>query len=108
MTTQTIAELNDKFRQGDMSLGIVVMTPKVRALTLVKQAELMELVKGCLWFGTECNEPNSERNFGGVTLGKGYYWQIDYYDLSLTQASVDPTNPGVTKRVMTLMQEEEY
>lgn len=106
--SKSIALLNDRFRQGDTSLGIVVMTPKVRALTFEKRTKLMELVKGCLWFGTECNEPKNERNFGGVTLGKGYYWQIDYYDLSLTQASVDPANPNVTKRVMTLMQEDEY
>lgn len=104
-----IGELNDQFRQGDMSLGIYLKTPEVRALTFEQQDELLELVRGSNWFSDNCNEPDYERDFGKVTLdGKGYYWQIEYKDPSLTQASEEPANPNVTKRTMTLMREDEY
>lgn len=104
-----IGELNDRFRQGDMSLGIYWMTPEVRALTFEQQDELLQLVRDSNWFSDNCNEPDYERNFGRVTLDrKVYCWQIDYKDPSLTQASEDPANPNVTKRTMTLMREDEY
>ena len=37
-----------------------------------------------------------------------YYWKIDYYDLAMSQHSLDATNPEATIRVLTIMCADEY
>jgi hypothetical protein len=44
-----------------------------------------------------------------VTVGDHVVmFKIDYFDLDLRHRSPDPSDPGVTRRVMTLLLAEEY
>lgn len=108
MTTETIAELNDKFRRHeDRSLGRYVITPGVRALNPEKQFELIDLVKNFDSFTTG-NDPYQERDFGKVTMDEeDYFWKIDYYDLDMEYLSENPADPSLTRRVMTIMHSSE-
>lgn len=109
MSTETIAEPNDRFRRReDKNLGMYMMTPGVRALPLEKQAQLIDLVKNFNSFTTN-SDPYGEHDFGKVVLdGESFYWKIDYYDLNLKYLSDNPADPSLTKRVMTIMQSSEY
>lgn len=104
----TIAELNDRFRQGDMSLGQYMMTTGVQALPTDKQNQLHQLVQNFDQF-TPDNDPYGEHDFGKVTLdGDEYFWKIDYYDPTLTRHSDDPASLNATRRVLLLMCTDEY
>lgn len=104
----TIAELNDRFRKGDMSLGQYIMTAGVQALAPEKQVQLIRLVRDFDQF-TPDNDPYEEHDLGKVTLdGEEYFWKIDYYDPTLTRHSDDPASPNATRRILTLMHTSEY
>lgn len=104
----TIAELNDRFRQGDMTLGQYIITAGVQALAPEKQVELIQLVR-CFDQFTADNDPYREHDFGKVALdGEDYFWKIDYYDPTLTRHSDDPKSPNATRRIMTVMSASEY
>jgi hypothetical protein len=103
-----IAELNDRFRKGDMSLGQYKMTQGVNALEPEKRLELIQLVQDFDSFYPG-NDPYGERDFGKVTLDdESYYFKIDYYDPTLTHHSEDPASPNATRRVLFLMRTDEY
>lgn len=103
-----IAQLNDRFRQGDHTLGQVRATQMVQALSSEDQQALFRLVRVFNEF-TEDNDPWKEHDFGSVEFKGGkYFWKIDYYDKNLKYGSEDPSNPAVTIRVLTLMHSSEY
>jgi len=55
------------------------------------------------------DDPYGERDFGAFNLaGEQLIWKIDYYDRMLRGASPDPTDPAVTRRVLTLMLASDY
>ena len=105
-----IAALNDQFRKGDFSLSRWFLTPKVAALAEDKKQELFQAVRSLDNFiETETVSPSGEHNFGLVTQDNtDYLWEIDYYDQSLTSISPNPSDPGYTVRVLTLMRADEY
>lgn len=109
MTTEIIAELNDRFRRHEnRNLGRYMMTPGVQALTREKQFELVQLVKGFNSF-TEGNDSYGEHDFGKVTMDEeDYFWRIDYYDLNMEYLSSNPADPTLTRRIMTIMRSNEY
>jgi hypothetical protein len=106
--SKKIAELNDRFRKGELGLGVKKLTQGVSALSKAQKLRLLALVKNFNESTSE-NNPYGERDFGSVELDEEmYFWKIDYYDLSLTVGSEDPANTAVTRRVLTIMHSSEY
>jgi hypothetical protein len=102
---ERIAQLNDQSRKNPTGW---FMTQGVLALS---RTELEEVVKKVVEFSdfTPGNNPYGERDFDRVEhKGEGYYWKIDYYDLDGKHGSLNPADPAVTKRVLTLMTCSEY
>src|SRR5450755_3818201 len=55
------------------------------------------------------NDHHEEHDFGAFDAdGKRVFFKIDYFDSSLTVHSPDPSNPKITRRVITIMLAEEY
>ncbi len=58
---------------------------------------------------TEDNDPYGEHDFGSfVHHEEKMFWKIDYYDKMMTAGSEDPSDGGVTTRVLTVMLASEY
>ena len=105
--TQKIAELNDTFRKTGQG-GTFLLT---RGVVNLPGMNFLALIKALAAFDRfdDGNNPYGERDFGDVDFGGTYLlWKIEYYDLEMEHASPDPTDPAVTKRVMTVMLPEEY
>ena len=102
-----VRELNDALRQT-FKRGRVMMTQGVNALDDELKAKVIAAVQG---FGKfhKANDPHHEHDFGSLTVDHAmYYWKIDYYDLAMSQHSLDPTNDEATIRVLTIMCADEY
>jgi hypothetical protein len=109
MSSQTaqIRALNDQLRQN-LSTGLAVITPGIAALG---REAVDRIVKTISVYDDFCraNDPHEEHDFGGFEAeGVTVYFKIDYYDNDLSCHSPDPTDPGVTKRVITIMLASEY
>lgn len=107
MTIAAIQKLNDAFRQT-FSGGTVLLTSGVQSLPSDVQARLLRAVATFSDFTNE-NDPHGEHDFGScVIAGKTFFWKIDCYDASMEYGSPDPTDPSITKRVLTIMFADEY
>jgi hypothetical protein len=109
MTTQTerIRSLNDSLRQN-LATGTAIMTPGVAALG---QETIARIVKTIEVYDDFChaNDPHEEHDFGAFDVdGRRIFFKIDYYDPTLTVHSSDPSDPAITRRVITIMLAEEY
>jgi Protein of unknown function (DUF3768) len=109
METKTvrIRALNDQLRQRLIG-GMAVITPGVAALG---QEAVARIVKTIEVYDDFChaNDPHEEHDFGAFDAdGHRIFFKIDYYDSTLTVHSPDPSDPNVTKRVITIMLAEEY
>ncbi len=105
--TDRIRALNDALRH-DLSLGHAVMTPGVAALG---PEVIARIVKTIQIYDDFChaNDPYEEHDFGSFAVdGHTIFFKIDYFDKDLIYHSPDPSDPGVTKRVITIMLAEEY
>ena len=105
--TDKIRELNDQLRQN-FAGGAAVITPGIAALGAEAVARI---VKTVAVFDDFChaNDPHEEHDFGAFDAdGHRVFFKIDYFDESLTYHSLDPADPSVTKRVITIMLAEEY
>ena len=55
------------------------------------------------------NDPYEEHDFGSFEAdGRLIYFKIDYYDPTLSVHSADPSDPSITRRVLTIMLADEY
>ena len=105
--TARIRALNDELRQN-LAEGIAVMTPGIAALGAEAVARIVKTIAVYDDF-CHANDPHEEHDFGAFdAAGKRIFFKIDYYDETLTVHSPDPSDPNVTKRVITIMLAEEY
>ncbi|MDP4006615.1 DUF3768 domain-containing protein [Methylobacterium sp. NEAU K] len=105
--TARVRALNDAFRLS-FAGGQVVETPGVVELPESNRIALLLAVRRFDSFDAE-NDPHSEHDFGTVDVGgERFFWKIDSYDRALLGHSLDPTDPGVTTRVLTIMRADEY
>src|SRR5580704_7077459 len=109
MTTKTepIRILNDRLRQ-DLNTDNAVITTGVAALGPEAVARIVKTIEVYDDF-CHANDPHEEHDFGAFDAdGHKVFFKIDYYDESMTVHSPDPSDPKVTKRVITIMLAEEY
>ena len=67
------------------------------------QAAILDRVRTFDDFTPE-NDPHGEHDFGSFEhKGRTIFWKIDYYDLFLNNGSSDPSDPALTRRVLTVM-----
>ena len=105
--TQKIAELNDLCRTAMGVAGRLVQTPGIRALS-ADQSAIREKVERFDAF-TPDNDPYREHDSGSIEHnGEAIIWKIDYYDRTMTYLSDNPSDPGQTTRVLTIMLACEY
>jgi hypothetical protein len=108
MTTKTeaIRTLNDELRQN-LSAGTALITAGVAALGAEAVARIVKTIAVYDDF-CHANDPYEEHDFGSFEVdGHTIFFKIDYYDSTLTVHSPDPSDPAVTKRVITIMLAEE-
>lgn len=108
-TRQRIRDLNDAFRRsGSSAGGQWMLTCGVQALGSEFMILAIRAVQEFDGF-TPDNDPYGEHDFGSTNLGgQTLFWKIDYYDRTLTYGSDDPSDPAVTRRVITVMLASEY
>jgi hypothetical protein len=105
--TARIRALNDEMRQRLIG-GMAVMTPGIAALGPEAVAWIIKTIEVYDDF-CHANDPHEEHDFGAFDAdGHKVFFKIDYYDETLTVHSPDPSDPKVTKRVITIMLAEEY
>lgn len=103
----TITELNDAHRRA-IPITTTYVTAGVAALPSDTQARIFERVRTYNAF-TDHNDPWQEHDFGSFEVDEQtFFWKIDCYDSTLQSASPDPTDPFVTRRVLTIMFAAEY
>ncbi len=108
--TRDIARLNDALRRDldPAANGTVLITAGVKGLGEEVINAAMTALREFDDF-TENNDPHHEHDFGSFTAsGHKFFWKIDYYDLQMERLSPDPSDPTVTRRVLTLLLPEEY
>ena len=107
-TKQKISRLNDGLRQGQGVNGEIMLTSGIHGQG---QEFVTEVAKAVAEFDafSEDIDPHQEHDFGSLEVqGQKIFFKLDYYDLDLKMHSPDPSDPAVTKRVLTIMLAEEY
>ena len=100
-----IAALNDQARQTFTGCRVVV-TRGIEVITDVQA--ILHQVQGFDQF-TPANDPYGEHDFGSfIYADNTIFWKFDYFDLDMTMHSLDPSDPNITARVLTVMLADEY
>ena len=106
-TTERIRALNDQLRTTGQG-GDLVVTRGIAALGTETKAAIYAAVQTFDRFTTD-NDPHGEHDFGLIEIaGERIMFKIDYYDSSMTYLSPDPSDPQVTRRVLTILLASEY
>jgi hypothetical protein len=102
-----IRELNDQLRRTFQG-GRIVRTSSIAHLPDLEQERIYTALKKFEDFKPE-NDPNGEHDMVFFDVdGSAYIAKIDYYDVDERLLSDDPSDPKITKRVMTIMRADEY
>ncbi|MEH6792456.1 DUF3768 domain-containing protein [Parasphingorhabdus sp.] len=105
--TAQIRALNDQFRQTGIG-GIILHTNGIQALGQEFMAKTVQGVIAFDDFGPN-NDPYGEHDFGALTIAENrIFWKIDYYGNDMESGTPDPSDPNLTKRVLTIMLASEY
>lgn len=105
--TWVIRDLNDQLRQN-FEGGRVVMTQGVQALADKTIVRVFKAVRDFDDF-TEDNDPYKTHEFGMLDVDdKRLMFKIDAYDENLEFGSLNPADPKVTTRVLTVLLASEY
>lgn len=105
--TEQIRTLNDRLRQN-FSQGTAVITNGIAALGAEAVARIVKTIAVYDDF-CHANDPYEEHDFGAFEAdGHTVFFKIDYYDKNMEFHSLDPADPTVTERVITIMLAEEY
>jgi hypothetical protein len=105
--TERIRALNDALRKN-FSQGLAVMTMGIAGLGSEAVARIVKTIEVYDDF-CHANDPHEEHDFGSFEAdGRTIFFKIDYFDKDLAYHSPDPSDPTVTKRVITIMLAEEY
>ena len=105
--TARIRDLNDAFRTT-LAEGKCALSAGVAELGIPFATAAAAAARAYRNF-TPDNDPDGEHDFGAFMIEEQrLIWRIDYYDPTLRYGSRDPSNPAATKRVLTVMLEEEY
>ena len=106
-TTARIRALNDAERWC-LNDGLTDWTNGIASLLPNDQAAILDRVRTFDDFAPE-NDPHDEHDFGAFAYkGRTVYWKIDYYDLLRCNGSRDPSDPALTRRVLTVTFADEY
>ena len=102
-----IAELNDILRMAFRG-GKIMLTDGFNALPEETKAKAMHAMRNYSDFDP-INDLSGTHDFGAFIVDNmKFYFKIAYYDPTMQYGSDDPSNPAITKRVLTLMLAEEY
>lgn len=102
-----IASLNDHARQTFTGCR-VILSCGVSLLDDEQKRRAFHAVKSFNKFTPE-NDPYGEHDFGSIRLGDHLiFWKFEYYDLDLGMHSLDPAEPEITARILTIMLADEY
>ena len=105
--TQSIALLNDQARITLTNCKLII----TRGIDLLGEKAVDSILDLVMRFDdfSNRNDPFGEHDFEAIEYeGNTVFWKIDYYDLDLMHHSPDPSDPHVTRRVLTIMLGEEY
>ncbi len=106
--TAVIRKLNDDLRTGKSQDGQIMITAGINEIGAAFKTEVAKAMAEFDAF-TSDNDPHLEHDFGALEVqGHKVFFKFDYYDLTMKMLSPDPSDPMVTKRVLTIMLAEEY
>ena|SRR5438067_9591660 len=104
---ERIRRLNDEARMF-FTDGTIFFTRGIADLPTPNQAAILERVRTFDEF-TPANDPYGEHDFGSFDHNSDrIFWKIDCYDRDTQRGSPDPTDPRVSKRILTIMLASEY
>jgi hypothetical protein len=107
LKTARIRALNDSLRRCGRG-GRMMITAGLEARGSEQIARVLAAVAAFDNF-TDDNDPYREHDCAFLRVDNlQVLFKIDYFDRDLTFHSLDPSDPAVTERVMTVMLAEEY
>jgi len=99
---QRIQFLNDQLRTTGKG-GLMIAMPGFQALPKELRSKAIELLRTEQSFDMD-GDAGEEHEMGMITIAEHFVcWNITYYDSERTGLSSDPSDPTVTRRVLTLM-----